>query len=767
MANPKNNRPRREMDAAYEEVKKSQSKSDDFAPFLQAMKDLDEEMEELMVPDENGWKMLDKDRLSSLAEKYRMAGSYLEVYLYHTEKTTDPEELETREKAKKLSELLAADTSALRRYSLESDGQLKSLPTLIEEARIPVMDQGSKVIKSVGGAQSSRFPMTIIGPDGKPMAGIFTKADVFEPMEDYRKAVERAVAKSASPDGSALLTNFMAAYKAYYTQNPDEKKPVNSDPAMISRFLLSCRKPGAGSGDFKINTDRLTAEIAQVNNMTPAQVKNLCGKNAIKEMAARLSEISPAIYIKSLEVEMENGTRIDRKNAGMSTVAELLGVQDIICHSRPMKLKGPDGKIVDGTFMALAKGIDAANPGREGYGIGGSSLENTDGRGLEKIADLQVLDYICGNIDRHGANCFYQFDENGKLIGVQGIDNDSSFGKFIPKKSGDRTYRTLIPGAMGVISKKMADRVMKMTLPELAFSLRGTIDEPSIRAACERLFILKQYIQKSREKLDPNKQDIEYPYIRELDREGFKNADLNKLTDKRIDNHFCEFKKAISKISLGASASNVPLDPDEIGSGNRATEAGVFGQCLKGQQFSKMLSDRTSFWRGSSSQNYTDLEKAVKDYTDLQEMIYKRMQQMKQKVKKGSTSPEDAFGQYVTGFDMQKMRMSLKAMQAAADKYADEKTAELAAKGKTLDDDKYIKSRIEGAREISRFAAEGQKVSEEETKSLASNDRRSMEQLVRNKNAAEKRKKDEEANRINTNDKKQDGAAVNSVLSNG
>ena len=49
---------------------------------------------------------------------------------------------------------------------------------------------------------------------------------------------------------------------------------------------------------------------------------------------------------------MTEGTRIDRKNAGMSTVAELLGIGGVVCHARPMKLKGPNGEIVDVSVSA-------------------------------------------------------------------------------------------------------------------------------------------------------------------------------------------------------------------------------------------------------------------------------------------------------------------------------------------------------------------------------------------------------------------------------
>ena len=80
---------------------------------------------------------------------------------------------------------------------------------------------------------------------------------------------------------------------------------------------------------------------------------------------------------------------------------------------------------------------------------------------------------------------------------------------------------------------------------------------------------------------------------------------------------------------------------------------------------------------------------------------------------------------------MDKMRKCLKKVQETADKYADKKLESLTRDGKKPEDDPYIKRRIDLARAISRFAAEGQKVSAEEKESLASNDRRSMEQFVR------------------------------------
>ena len=58
------------------------------------------------------------------------------------------------------------------------------------------------------------------------------------------------------------------------------------------------------------------------------------------------------------------------------------------------------------------------------------SIANANAKQNIYLADMQVLDYLCGNVDRHGANLVYQLDDNGKIIGIQGIDNDSSFARF-------------------------------------------------------------------------------------------------------------------------------------------------------------------------------------------------------------------------------------------------------------------------------------------------------------------------------------------------
>ena len=41
---------------------------------------------------------------------------------------------------------------------------------------------------------------------------------------------------------------------------------------------------------------------------------------------------------------------------------------------------------------------------------------------------MQIMDFLSGNVDRHGGNMTYKVDDNGKIVGAVAFDNDTSFG---------------------------------------------------------------------------------------------------------------------------------------------------------------------------------------------------------------------------------------------------------------------------------------------------------------------------------------------------
>ena len=185
---------------------------------------------------------------------------------------------------------------------------------------------------------------------------------------------------------------------------------------------------------------------------------------------------------------------VAQRNSLMSTFADVLGCSNAVAFSEKVKVKVVEnGEIVSkkGIVMVPAKGIDPSGTETEDAycNMDPAALENSKGL-VRSIASLQFLDYICGNTDRHGNNLFYQFDKNGKLIGVQGIDNDNSFGSA---EHADRRGNAIPLENLGVIPKSMADAVKTMKPETYAMLCQGHgLSEAEIKARCDNFNNLKK-----------------------------------------------------------------------------------------------------------------------------------------------------------------------------------------------------------------------------------------------------------------------------------
>ncbi|MBR6274089.1 MAG: hypothetical protein IKR27_03660 [Lachnospiraceae bacterium] len=196
--------------------------------------------------------------------------------------------------------------------------------------------------------------------------------------------------------------------------------------------------------------------------------------------------------------------RTNRRNSAMSMVAELIGCDDVIAHSENVKVEYveksddpeiPDEKhVIKGTFMEAAKGYDIMHIDENNvmYKADYSFIE--DSKGLnKKIAKLQILDYLCGNPDRHAANMLYII-KDGKLVSIQGIDNDTCFG------ANDHTKQMagVSPEKLMVIPEDTAARIMALDEESFKFMLYSyNITNLEADNAVSRLKTLKSMIKES------------------------------------------------------------------------------------------------------------------------------------------------------------------------------------------------------------------------------------------------------------------------------
>lgn len=178
--------------------------------------------------------------------------------------------------------------------------------------------------------------------------------------------------------------------------------------------------------------------------------------------------------------------------------------------------------------------------GKEAYGLsaddpmrnyGPSTYDNP--QMFDDISSIQVIDYICGNIDRHEGNFFMRFEGEGnavRLVGLTAIDNDLSFGVNI----GDSSHvgnKWIKPQEMGVIGKEMALKILALDESTLKVALSGySLSEEQIMEAWNRTNILKDKIREGIEHYrDVPEGHLDKEVLRVVDEEHWKDYSIETI----------------------------------------------------------------------------------------------------------------------------------------------------------------------------------------------------------------------------------------------
>jgi hypothetical protein len=320
-----------------------------------------------------------------------------------------------------------------------------------------------------------------------------------------------------------------------------------------------------------------------------------------------------------------------------------------------MKLIQADGTEVEGTFMAEAKGLDPGNLNEEAEGIDHKAMSSKNpeekqaiAKGMKSLADLQVLDYLCGNVDRHGNNMLYQFTQGKKFCGAQGIDNDCALGNLRPD-TGDHEKELCSLYEMRAISEPMARLVERLTPDELRFCLRGfSLSETELDAACFRLNALKERLKACKDYNDPSKTQIlnetghvnfEEHKLREVKDEDWKKVRYDDLMviHKYADIQGNWYKEPHNAFAMAKSAVQT-LDEDyknqkkayqslrsevAVGSGNRAIPTEQAKEAARARKLAELMEARTT--QGRSSPQYDAMQEAAEQYALFQIRLKNRM----------------------------------------------------------------------------------------------------------------------------------------------
>lgn len=107
-----------------------------------------------------------------------------------------------------------------------------------------------------------------------------------------------------------------------------------------------------------------------------------------------------------------------------------------------------------------------------------------------QIADLQILDCACGQIDRHLHNIMFQTDpRTGALTGLKGIDNDLAFG--LETKTKSKCYHSIPLGLIRTVSQETANALESLDKEVIDYHMRDLLDPEERNALWERIDTLR------------------------------------------------------------------------------------------------------------------------------------------------------------------------------------------------------------------------------------------------------------------------------------
>lgn len=288
--------------------------------------------------------------------------------------------------------------------------------------------------------------------------------------------------------------------------DPKYKEPIQKCSEMLREFAenekqitepLSIKE--AAEVEFEKNTYLIMGGALKKNNKEMYdQTKELLTNRELFQKV--INNMDNALKAENpLEIQLgglKAGSELSGRNAASSRLAEAFGVGNLLAHSQDM-VANIGGKEVQGNFMEFVEdGIDVRNcKGKDLERLSKVELTNTPEL-TKDMCNLEMLDYICAQADRHGGNLFLKLDENNRPIGIKGIDNDLCLSDLskerpdapVPMKQGQLKD-------LHFMSKSMADKIQNITPNDLKRLVGDKISESELEALQGRIENVKNHIK--------------------------------------------------------------------------------------------------------------------------------------------------------------------------------------------------------------------------------------------------------------------------------
>ena len=669
-------------------------------------------------------KARDKTRLMEL---HQQIGAKAEALL------AGAESKELKELVKKLAARSSQNYNALLQYDPVKNP--RTLESLEEQSRTLVLHVGANDFgnaEKLGANLSERMPLALYDDSGKKISGVFTKKTTLEVRRSFENAIDAALASETGKNNPLARKAFQALRDAIGTprvlRSPTGEAIRLSDDAASNVYELLKRCTVKRNNKSKLDNLDVYSVVRQF--LPPEEAVQLRPEQCIP-LTEQLEPIRGSISMNFNAAKIPEGSRLDNRNAAMSAVADLMGMPRVVARSRSMKIVDANGNEIEGTFMELAKGLDVKNLHPMAQLIDGEALEYSSGNGFKAVANLQVLDYICGNVDRHAANMTYGFDPNTKFYGVHGFDNDCSFGTLVPA-SGEGKNRMCGVKKMRAIPADTYRRVMQLTPATLKYALRGYgLSEEELTAAGKRLETLQRDLRAEKEFFEDYDRDRRQRgnllpgHTRVLQDDEWRRYHptqyATELSGESTGNAFSFAVSQITNMSRTWQKQEKEFKDltRTIGAGirNRAYRSTAARERNKAADLQSVLGKRT--WWGFSSENYRNVQTAVKNYLEAQKQLAERLKAANSEEAKRSSAYRSAMDAVVTQADLERLRQLSQRMKEAAQTYLNGKLVNGQIPANAGD---YTKSRIEIAQQVLEYGRQGSEIRPEETRKAQANE---------------------------------------------
>ena len=359
--------------------------------------------------------------------------------------------------------------------------------------RLSVKDY-SKMNAATGGAVSEVYKLNSSNTSVRNSDGSTTTLDgmqFFKPEDSI---------DASSPNGAVEFHSY------YVALNETLKKFPGLPPQDVETLKDFVQKRTTG---YSIDPNSLRPNISQE------------GQEAFDNFLQWQERNSTAIdnlLVPSGTLSQGGSINTTRRNVATSRMASLLGVGHLVAKSQTAEIYDETtGQTHRGNIMAAAQGKEYKAL-KEEFRADASRRKGDASNftaGFQRdMTSLQVLDVLCGQSDRHVNNMFYKTDGNGKLSGIQGIDNDASFGlntDVLYTKDTNRSDRRVYDPESGemvlpYMDAALAERIQSLDGEVVRYALQDLLTEREISAAIRRLEMMKTAIAKARaaEEADPN-----------------------------------------------------------------------------------------------------------------------------------------------------------------------------------------------------------------------------------------------------------------------